>query len=184
VKPTPRSLLIWLALAMAPVSLGLTACPRTVPSATAPVGDVSAPANRAAVLNWVRDLGFVNADGSQWRAYFPAGTSGTFLFQRTTASLLPCDSLLPRGALIGRIITPLRFDRLGLSADTSYVFVDSVSTGWRGIVIPASLSAPAAVHRLIRHAHMGGAPPAPLAFGFALCMACCRSWCQFPTDSI
>ena len=195
-KPTPRIPLRCVAVVAALFSLVLGACERAdrqppsdtvaavAPSpqvAAPPVADVTAPASRAAILEWAGGFAYENADASQWRIYgVPTATDPGFMFQRMTTALNPCDSLLRRGALLGRIITTLRHGPLGLSADTSYVFVDSASTGWRGVVIP-STTAPATVHRLARHPHATGeAPPPAPPVGFGVCTPCCRTWCRFP----
>lgn len=151
-----------------------------------PVADVTELGNRAAVLAWARTVAFRPAGPTEGMVYGFTGMAGAVVrLDAQVESFSPCDSLLARGCLLGRIISNRAHADLGVIADTNYLFVDRVSRGrWSAAIVPNNMSAPTKVHLIERHTHVAGTTRSAPAAGYGVCRACCREWCVSPRDSL
>jgi len=155
----------------------------TTPSACTPPGGSIATASRSDVATWASTLPFVAADPSRAYVYGFAASDSVVIEAVDTVHL---RTLAPKGCVIARLTSAVARPASGIGAGANYIWVDSLTGGYKTVLIPADTTVSMTMHALAVHNHTLGDPAiAPVgALGFCgYCDKDARKWCRAGLDS-
>ena len=154
------------------------------PNACSPPGGEIATASRSSVASWASGLPYAPADPARAYVYGFTPSDSVVIQAIDTAS---ASTLAPKGCVIARLTSGVARPASGIGVGANYIWVDSLTGGYKTVLIPSDTTVSMTVHAVGVHDHMPGDPAiAPVGMlGFCgYCDKDGRKWCRAGLDTL
>ncbi len=150
-------------------------------SACAPPAGIAA-SSRSSLVDWADGISYASGDTALAYVYgFSA--SDSVIIQAVDSA----DAGTPAGCIMARLTSGVARPASGIGAGRTYVWIDSITSGYRAVLIPEDSSVAMTVHPLTVHSHLPGDPPPPTIGTLGFCGYCdytAKRWCRGGLDSV